>query len=435
MEARMKSTHEAASPAPRDAGSLGQRFARVREATLELASPLSPEDAAIQSMPEASPAKWHLAHTTWFFETFVLEPRDRSRKPYDAAFKVLFNSYYNAVGDKHPRAERGMLTRPSLDEVLRYRRAIDAEMLALMAAGALPPDALDLVELGLHHEQQHQELLLTDVKHAFSRNPLRPVYRKPWPLTSVRPAPARWIDIAGGKHDIGYEGDGFHFDNEAPRHSVWLEDFQVASRLVTHGEWLAFIEDGGYRRPELWLSLGWDAVSQRGWEAPLYWERIDGAWHTFTLHGMAPIEPNTPICHVSFFEAEAFARWAGARLPTEAEWETASSHASREGNFLESGALHPLAQRGETPGRVPAQMFGDAWEWTRSDYAPYPGYRPAPGAVGEYNGKFMCSQYVLRGGSCATPGSHIRPTYRNFFSPDARWQFSGVRLARDAQAA
>ena len=419
----------------RDATALERRFAEVRAVSRELAAPLSPEDATIQSMPEASPAKWHLAHTTWFFETFILEAQRPGREPFDRAYRVIFNSYYNAVGDKHPRPERGMLSRPSLAEVLRYREAVDAEVRDLLASGAPGPDALALVELGLNHEQQHQELLLTDVKHMFSRNPLRPVYRKSWPLTTVHPNPIEWIAVAGGKYEIGYAGEAFHFDNESPRHGVWLEPFEIASRPVTHGDYLRFMEDGGYSRPELWLSMGWDTVSQRGWQAPLYWEKLEGVWQTFTLHGMAPIEANTPVCHVSFFEADAYARWAAARLPTEAEWEVVAANAAIEGNFLESGALHPLAAREAASRGVPAQLFGDVWEWTRSDYAPYPGFRAPEGAVGEYNGKFMCSQYVLRGGSCATPASHIRATYRNFFPADARWQFSGIRLARDAQLA
>ena len=424
------------NPSPRsNTTALETRYAEVRAVTRELAAPLSPEDAAIQSMPEASPAKWHLAHTTWFFETFVLEARDPRRKPFDPAFRVLFNSYYNAVGEKHPRPERGMLSRPSFAQVIAYRDAIDAEMRELLSRDVPPPEALAIVELGLHHEQQHQELLLTDVKHLFSRSPLRPVYRKAWPLTTVHASPGQWIEVRGGKHEIGHGSDEFHFDNEAPRHAVWLEDFEIASRPVSHGDYVRFIEDGGYQRPELWLSLGWDAVAQRGWHAPLYWERLDGAWHTFTLHGMAPVEPNTPVCHLSFFEADAYARWAGARLPTEAEWEVVASAAAIEGNFMESGALHPLASREAAAPGSAAQLFGDVWEWTRSDYAPYPGFRIAPGAVGEYNGKFMCNQYVLRGGSCVTPRSHIRATYRNFFPAEARWQFSGVRLARDAQRA
>jgi len=424
-----------ATATPQSAASpsaLARRFEEVRLTSRALASPLSSEDCAIQSMPDASPTKWHLAHTTWFFETFLLSPNQPGYKPFDPAFKVLFNSYYNGVGDKHPRPERGLLSRPSLADVLAYRDHVDAAMQAFLA-GPLAPDVPSLVTLGLHHEQQHQELILTDLKHMLSRNPLRPAYQKQWPLTAVEARKPSWIRVAGGVKEIGFAGDGFSFDNEGPRHRVYLEDFDIASHPVTHGDFIDFIEDGGYRRPDLWLSMGWDAVTTRGWEAPMYWEKRDGHWHTFTLRGLAPVERNTPVCHVSFLEADAFARWAGARLPTEAEWEVASATAPRDGNFLESGAYHPLAMREPTPAGVPAQMFGDVWEWTRSDYGPYPGFEPAAGAVGEYNGKFMCGQYVLRGGSCATPSSHIRETYRNFFPPDARWQFSGVRLARDAR--
>jgi ergothioneine biosynthesis protein EgtB len=399
-------------------------YRTVREATLALVAPLSAEDCAVQSMPDASPAKWHLAHTTWFFETFLLEPHVAGYRVFDSAYGYLFNSYYNAIGERQPRPERGMLSRPSLDEILAYRRHVDD---AMLAAQDLPAA---LLELGLHHEQQHQELILTDLKHLLSRNPLKPVYRKPWPLTPIRARARSWIAFKGGLHEIGHEGAGFAFDNESPRHRVWLEDFEMASHPVTHGDFLDFIADGGYRRPELWLSAGWDQVQARGWQAPLYWEHRDGDWHTFTLHGEAPVDRHAPVCHVSFFEAEAFARWAEARLPTEAEWEVAARGAPLEGNFVESGALHPLALREDAAPGMLAQAFGDVWEWTRSDYAPYPKYRSAAGAVGEYNGKFMCGQYVLRGGSCATPASHIRPTYRNFFPPEARWQFSGLRLAK-----
>src|SRR5688572_21085361 len=403
-----------------------QAYRAVRETTLRLIAPLSPEDAAIQSMPDASPAKWHLAHTTWFFETFVLAPHVAGYRAFDPAYGYLFNSYYNAIGERHPRPERGMLSRPSLDEVLAYRRYVDEQLIA----ATLPEPSKTLLELGLHHEQQHQELILTDLKHLLSRNPLKPAYQKQWPLTEIRPRARSWIGFAGGLHEIGHAGEGFAFDNEKPRHRVWLEDFEVASHPVTHGDFVDFIEDGGYRRPELWLSAGWDMVQARGWQAPEYWTRRDGEWRTFTLHGEVPVDRNAPVCHVSFFEAEAFARWAGARLPTEAEWEVAARGAPMAGNFMESGALHPLALREDARPGTLAQAFGDVWEWTRSDYAPYPGYRPAAGAVGEYNGKFMCAQYVLRGGSCATPASHIRATYRNFFPPEARWQFSGLRLAK-----
>ncbi|HZZ93169.1 MAG TPA: ergothioneine biosynthesis protein EgtB [Usitatibacter sp.] len=411
---------------------LGERFAAVRGTTRALAAALSPEDCAIQSMPDASPVKWHLAHTTWFFETFILERLHPARAPFHPAFRFLFNSYYNAVGERHPRPQRGMLSRPSLEEVLAYRSAIETELAEALESGRLDEPMRALVELGIQHEQQHQELILTDLKHLLSCNPLKPVYRKHWPLTQVQPRRADWIAFPAGLDAIGHDGGGFSFDNERPRHRIFHEAFELATQPVTHGEFRAFIEDGGYRRPDLWLSAGWDCVVQRGWEAPLYWERLDGEWHTFTLHGMAPIEEHTPVCHVSFFEADAFARWARARLPTEAEWEVAARGAATDGNFLESGALHPLALREAPSGGTLAQLFGDVWEWTRSDYAPYPGFVTAAGAVGEYNGKFMANQYVLRGGSCATPASHIRATYRNFFPADARWQFSGVRLARDA---
>ncbi len=430
MNPRAGGTTPQPQPAPAEGG-LRQRFRSIRAASRALAAPLSPEDCAIQSMADASPVKWHLAHTTWFFETFILSTAATGWRPFDPSFKVLFNSYYNAVGDKHPRPQRGLITRPALDRVLEYRDAVEGAMDALLAS-PLDPAVEALVELGLNHEQQHQELILTDLKHMLSCNPLRPAYQKNWPLTQVRARKPRWIGFAEGVHEIGHEEAGFAFDNERPRHRTFLEDFEIASHPVTNGDFLAFIEDGAYRRPELWLSAGWDTVASRGWEAPGYWEHADGRWHTFTLHGLAPVEVNTPVCHVSFYEAEAFARWSGARLPTEAEWEHAAAGTPMVGNFIESGALHPLALREDPAPGTLAQAFGDVWEWTRSDYGPYPGFRPAAGAVGEYNGKFMCNQYVLRGGSCATPRSHIRASYRNFFPADARWQFSGLRLARDA---
>lgn len=409
-------------------------YLSIRQATQALAAPLSAEDCAIQSMPDASPVKWHLAHTTWFFETFVLEPYRPGYRCFDPAYRVLFNSYYNTVGDKHPRPERGMLSRPGLEEVLAYRRHVDEAMRAMLSGAQLaawPAGVASLIELGLHHEQQHQELILTDVKHLLSRHPLKPAYQKQWPLTPIRGRTPRWIELGEGLYEIGHAGQGFSFDNETPRHRVWLDAFQIASHPVTHGDFIAFIDDGGYRRPELWLAAGWDAVTARGWQAPAYWAQRNSQWHAFTLHGELAVDPNAPVCHVSFFEADAFARWAEARLPTEAEWEIAARDLPRTGNFLESGALHPLALREALPDGQLAQAFGDVWEWTRSDYGPYPGFKPAAGAVGEYNGKFMCGQYVLRGGSCATPASHIRASYRNFFPPDARWQFSGLRLARD----
>jgi len=416
-------------PNPTPASALARAYDAVRAQTEALAAPLSPEDCALQSMPDASPVKWHLAHTTWFFETFVLGERPGFRA-FDPAFRVLFNSYYVGVGDRHPRPERGLLSRPDLSTVRSYRAHVDAAMRALLARDA-GGDAAARIELGLNHEQQHQELILTDLKHLFSRNPAAPVYRAGWPLAPVRPRRAEWIGYDGGLDEFGQAGDGFAFDNERPRHRVYVEPFALASRPVTHGEFAAFVDDGGYRRPELWLSAGWDVVAARGWTAPLYWEREDHAWTTFTLHGRAAIDAHTPMCHLSFFEADAYARWAGARLPTEFEWELAARDLPVEGNLLESGALHPMPLDGDTPPGIPAQLYGDVWEWTRSDYGPYPGYAPAEGALGEYNGKFMAGQYVLRGGSCATPRSHLRATYRNFFPPDARWQFSGLRLARN----
>jgi len=431
MEMRPDSKASPRNPEP--SGSRAERYLCIREVSRALAAPLSPEDCALQSMPDASPVKWHLAHTTWFFETFVLAPHVPGYRPFDPSYRVLFNSYYHAVGERHPRPERGMLSRPGLPEVLAYRAHVDEAMLELLAADRGPAGVDALIELGLHHEQQHQELILTDVKHLLSRNPLRPAYQKQWRLTPIELGKRGWISFDAGVHDIGHAGDGFCFDNETPRHRAWLNAFQIASHPVTHGDFLEFIDDGGYRRPELWLSAGWEAVAERGWQAPLYWERRDGRWGVFTLHGELPVDPHTPICHVSLYEADAFARWANQRLPSEAEWEVAARGSPLAGNFLESGALHPLALRDAPADGTLAQAFGDVWEWTRSDYGPYPGFRPAAGAVGEYNGKFMSGQYVLRGGSCATPSSHIRATYRNFFPPEARWQFSGLRLARDAE--
>ncbi|HZQ75087.1 MAG TPA: ergothioneine biosynthesis protein EgtB [Burkholderiales bacterium] len=410
-------------------------YRSVRAVSEALVAPLTAEDAAAQSMPDASPAKWHLAHTTWFFETFVLEAhaprRGMKYAPFDPAFRVLFNSYYNAIGEKHPRPERGMLTRPSLERVLEYRAHVDEHLLQFLK-GNLSEEASALVELGLHHEQQHQELLLTDVKHLLSRNPLLPAYHKQWPLTTIGARAPGWLAFGEGLHEIGHAGDGFAFDNETPRHRAFAAAFEIATHPVTNGEWLAFMDDGGYERPELWLSAGWDAARAGAWRAPQYWTEREGEWHAFTLHGEVPVDPHTPVCHVSFYEADAYARWAGARLPSEVEWEIAARELPASGNFMESGALHPLALREPAAPGALAQAFGDVWEWTRSDYGPYPGFKAAAGAVGEYNGKFMSGQYVLRGGSCATPQSHIRATYRNFFPPAARWQFSGLRLARDA---
>ncbi len=408
-----------------------ERFLHVRQTTERLAAPLSEEDCALQAMPDASPTKWHLAHTSWFFETFLLEKYTAGFKPFDPAFRVLFNSYYNGVGDKHPRPERGLISRPDLATVLKYRHHVTERIADALPQLSQQPDALALMWLGCNHEEQHQELILTDLKYLLAKNPLKPPYETRWPLTAIEKRQQRWIAYQGGLIEIGHAGDQFAFDNEGPRHQVFLQPFELASHPVTHGDFAAFIADGGYRRPELWLSMGWDWVQANRIEAPLYWQREQDNWRTFTLRGMVDIDPNTPVCHVNYFEADAYARWADARLPRESEWEFAAAKLPIAGNFLEDRALHPLALREETMGNAPAQMFGDVWEWTQSAYLPYPRFQPAAGAVGEYNGKFMCNQFVLRGGSCVTPRAHIRASYRNFFPPDARWQFSGLRLARD----
>ncbi|MHA6878483.1 ergothioneine biosynthesis protein EgtB [Ralstonia pseudosolanacearum] len=415
------------------------QYDAVRAQSLALAAPLSDADATVQSMDDASPAKWHLAHTTWFFEEFVLGPNVPGYRSPDARYRYLFNSYYEAVGARHPRPRRGMLTRPTLDEVLAYRAHVDAAMQRLLAGGV--PEAVGrLVTLGLHHEQQHQELLLTDVLHLFAQNPLCPPYAAPRPTSAVRGAPPTpgWADFGGGPVQIGRTDDGtaFMFDCEGPRHTVWLEPYALATHPVTNREWLAFMEDGGYRQPTLWLSDGWAWVQREGIDAPLYW-RADAAdsasdWRRMSLHGLVPVDPDAPVAHLSFYEADAYARWAGARLPTEAEWEHAAAGLPVQGNFAGRGALCPLPDDGIAPAGSLRQMFGDVWEWTASPYGPYPGFRPAAGAVGEYNGKFMCSQMVLRGGSCVSPEGHLRATYRNFFYPHQRWQFTGVRLARAA---
>jgi ergothioneine biosynthesis protein EgtB len=442
---------EQARPASAAAfATLAGRFTAVRQQTEDLIQPLSPEDCQLQSMPDASPAKWHLAHLTWFFETFILERFEPGFQPFDASFRVLFNSYYNGVGDKYPRPKRGLISRPTLEDVLRYRAQVNQRVLTALkriesAGTPAERDELgQLIELGLHHEQQHQELLLTDIKHALSFNPNRPAYAKRWPLAGIHPQPVTWLACEGGLIEHGFDAavdGGFAFDNETPRHRAWVNTFELASRPVTNGELMAFIADKGYERPELWLSMGWDWVNTLVAKLPMYWHAAPGdssgspAFEHFTLQGLVDVDPNTPACHLSYFEADAFARWAGARLPTEFEWELAARRllgdGPAHGNFVENAAFHPLPQRDNQRG-TPAQMFGDVWEWTQSNYNPYPGYKPWEGLVGEYNGKFMCNQFVLRGGSCATPQSHIRASYRNFFPPDARWQFSGLRLARDA---
>ena len=395
------------------------RFLSVRQQTEALAEPLSPEDQTVQSMPDASPTKWHLAHTTWFFETFLLKPQLAGYRAFDPSYEYLFNSYYEAVGPRHPRPQRGMITRPGVDEVLAYRRHVTEAMVPLIAQS----NATDLIELGLHHEQQHQELILMDIKHALSLNPLFPAYA-PERLPATAGAPLGWLEFEGGLVEMGHAGGGFAFDNEGPRHRTWVDPFALATRLVTCGEYEAFIADGGYRRPEFWLSAGWDCVKQRDWDAPLYWHD-DGI---FTLGGLRPRRAGEPVCHVSFYEAAAYAKWAGKRLPREAEWEIASADAALDGNMLEDGRHHPAPAEGE--GLV--QMIGDVWEWTASPYVAYPGFREPAGAIGEYNGKFMANQMVLRGGCAATPPDHVRITYRNFFYPDARWAFSGIRLAEYA---
>ncbi|MFV3127294.1 ergothioneine biosynthesis protein EgtB [Niveispirillum sp. KHB5.9] len=403
-------------------------FQTVRTRTEALIDGLSDADATVQSMDDASPAKWHLAHTTWFFETMVLAPHACGYRVFDPAFDFLFNSYYETLGARLARPRRGMLTRPSLSVILDYRRHVTDGITALLTGG-VPKAVADLIELGCHHEQQHQELLLTDILHLFAQNPLAPCFREPGPaLAAAAPSAVRFIPFKGGITRIGHAGQCFAFDCEAPGHDILIEPFRLADRLVTNAEWLAFIADGGYRDPLLWLSDGWAAVKEGGWAAPLYWQERDGAFQTMTLHGRQPVEPAAPVTHVSYFEADAFATWAGKRLPTEVEWEHAAAPLAIAGNFAGSERLAPAPATAADGLR---QMFGDVWEWTRSAYLPYPRFRPAAGAVGEYNGKFMSGQFVLRGGSCATPEGHVRATYRNFFPPHARWQFSGLRLAED----
>jgi dimethylhistidine N-methyltransferase len=418
------------------------RYRAVRQATEALTRWLTPEDQLAQSMPDASPTKWHLAHTTWFWETFLLVPGLAGYKAFDPRFHYLFNSYYEALGPRQPRPERGLLTRPSLDDVLAYRAHVDEAMGRLLARDAQA--VADLLDLGLAHEEQHQELILMDILHLFAQSPLQPAYAPPR-ATEPGPAPdaPRFVGFEGGLVEIGHagpgSGDAFAFDNESPRHKVWLEPFELADRLVTNAEWLAFMADGGYRRPELWLSEGWARARAEGWDAPLYWQPApderngpdekNGGWAAMTLHGLRPLDPAAPVAHISFYEAEAYAAWAGARLPTEAEWEHAAQGLPVAGNFAGSGRLAATAP---PPAAGLRQMFGDLWEWTRSAYAPYPGFKPAGGAVGEYNGKFMAGQFVLRGGATVTPAGHVRASYRNFFYPHQRWMFSGLRLARDA---
>jgi ergothioneine biosynthesis protein EgtB len=401
------------------------RFQQVRQRTLALCAGLSAEDLLLQSMPDASPGKWHLAHTSWFFEQFVLG-RDPAYRPRDPAWHYLFNSYYQSVGPMHARPQRGLLSRPSLDEVRGYRHYIDDAVNELLNRDD-DPELAALVELGLQHEQQHQELLLTDIKHAFWSNPLQPAYRAALANpANAKAVPLRFVEGREGIVEIGHRGDGFAFDNETPRHRSLLQSHALANRPVTNAEYLAFVREGGYREPGLWLSDGWAMVQREGWQHPIYWQ--DDLASEFTLAGVRALDPHEPVCHLSYYEAEAFSRWAGARLPTEAEWESAAQGVAIDGNLQDAQHFQPRAANGDA---ALLQLYGDVWEWTASPYISYPGFRPLPGSLGEYNGKFMCGQWVLRGGSCVTPRDHIRASYRNFFPPHARWQFAGLRLGQD----
>jgi ergothioneine biosynthesis protein EgtB len=410
-----------------------EQYQSVRNFTEHLCEPLVTEDYVIQSMPDVSPTKWHLAHVSWFFETFLLFPAVPDYQSLHPQYAYLFNSYYNTLGERHCRPKRGLISRPTVKETYAYRRYVDEHVLELL-------EKLDerrlaefaaIITLGLHHEQQHQELIVTDIKHVLSCNPLYPTYRAQEPAGISSVPPMEWVSFPEGIHWIGHEGDGFAFDNEGPQHRQFVQPFQLASRLVTNGEYLDFMEDGGYENPLLWLSEGWATVNAEEWKAPLYWEKRDGRWWMMTLSGLREVDKTEPVCHVSYFEADAYARWADARLPTEAEWEVAAQDVPVAGNFVDDGLYHPAPLNAASTNGKLAQMYGDVWEWTQSSYSPYPNFRPGPGAVGEYNGKFMCNQYVLRGGSCATSLSHIRPTYRNFFPANAQWQFMGIRLAKE----
>ena len=427
------------------------RFHQVRDFTTSLTADLAAEDCVVQSMPDVSPAKWHLAHTTWFFETFILKKWMRHCQPAIPEYAYLFNSYYNAAGEMHRRDLRGLISRPTVEESYRYRASIDAYIDELIseADDDLMAEIEPVLVLGIHHEQQHQELLLTDIKHVFAQNPLYPVYRQGgarppgaptrstdgFATANLRSAirPCQFIEFDEAIVEVGFDGNGFSYDNEGPRHRALILPFSLASRPVTNAEYLAFMEENGYQRAELWLSLGWMTVNEQRWQAPLYWIKRDGAWWNFTLSGLRPVEMSEPVTHISYFEADAYARWAGARLPTEFEWEHAARGQPIEGNFVETEQFHPQPSAASPREQSFRQMFGDVWEWTRSSYSPYPGYRAGPGALGEYNGKFMCNQYVLRGGSCVTSRSHIRRSYRNFFQPEKRWQFTGIRLAQDPE--
>jgi ergothioneine biosynthesis protein EgtB len=425
--------HSRERAASEHAQTLLARFREVRNFTVELCRDLEPEDCVVQSIPDVSPTKWHLAHTTWFFETFVLKKWLAGYQSEIPEYAYLFNSYYNAAGDMHRRDLRGLISRPTVKEARRYRSSIDSSIDNLLSGAdeKLFSEMEPIMTLGINHEQQHQELLVTDIKHVFAQNPLHPVFReRKIDLVPEKASPVKFVEFDEAIVEIGHDGSRFSYDNEGPRHRALVPAFSLASRLVTNGEFIEFIEAGSYTRPEFWLSLGWMTVNEQRWQAPLYWVNREGTWWNFTLSGFRPVEESEPITHLSYFEADAYANWAGARLPTEFEWERAAEDCPIEGNFVENERFHPQPPV-TLPDRHLGQMFGDVWEWTRSAYSPYPGYRAEPGALGEYNGKFMCNQYVLRGGSCATSRSHIRRTYRNFFQPEKRWQFTGIRLAHD----
>ncbi len=410
-----------------ESSSLESRYQQTREFTNQIVAPLTPEDCMVQSMDDVSPTRWHIAHTTWFFETFVLGRRDDYRE-YDPSFNYLFNSYYNTIGRQFPRPQRGFISRPGLQEIKNYRTYVDQHLIQFLAKGEFDDRTKATIEVGLNHEQQHQELMLTDIKHVLSCNPTLPTYCD-WAFDDCGDPSARWVEFQAGIHEVGFNGDTFSFDNESPSHRVFLDRFRIAENLVTCGQYLEFVESGGYAKPEYWLSLGWSTVQQNHWDAPLYWTKKGDHWYQFTLAGLTPVNEDWPVCHVSYFEADAFARWAGKRLPTEFEWEVACR--SQPNQLVAAPfADHLVANENAIhPTRSPEGMLGSVWQWTSSSYGAYPGYRPPAGAIGEYNGKFMCNQYVLRGGSVATSSHHIRPTYRNFFPADARWQFSGLRLA------
>lgn len=414
---------------------LKERYQTVRNFSLKLCETLKTEDFVVQSMPDVSPTKWHLAHTSWFFETFVLRKSKKDYKPLNENYAYLFNSYYMQAGERFYRPHRGLLSRPTVNEVFEYRKYIDENMFEFIdnSDENMFNELAPVIEIGINHEQQHQELLLTDIKHVFSINPLKPVYREIKSIVDGDIPKFNWVDFDGGIYETGYDGGGFSYDNEIPKHKEYLHPYMLANRLVTNGEFFEFIEDGGYKKPELWLSDGIATVAREGWDSPMYWEKQNGEWWIFKLNGFHKLDLNEPVCHVSHFEADAFARWKDARLPTEAEWEAASSNLPVEGNFVENGIYHtsPFNFSNGSENKL-YQMFGDVWEWTQSAYLPYPGYKTLPGALGEYNGKFMSGQIVLRGGSCATSVTHIRKTYRNFFYPQSRWQFMGIRLAKDA---